>query len=122
MNSVKNVIMVAVLMGIGLTARASESTISCSHEGSFRTIYVTVQPTKVDGIFRATISELPKFTYSIPGDPLPVLAEYNQVFHNQHMDLYRTTDGQFILRVGESPVVHLTAGELDMDMDSCSQE
>lgn len=102
---------------------SSNDTVTCSHENLFRTIYVTVQPTTHDGIFRAIITEKDKFTYSIPGEPLPIIAEYDKVFHNQHIDLYTSNDSQFSLLLGDGSQPHLRAraGYLDMDV-SCSQD
>lgn len=120
MNKIKTTLAILSLLGTGSIAQALEAPFTCSHGDSFRTIYVTVESTS-EGIFKATILEKDKFTYSIPGEPLPVIAEYHDVVHNQHMDLYLTHDGQFSLLLGDaSPQPHLHAGNLDMDLTSCN--
>lgn len=126
MLNTKNAIFLICLIGSVPFAQASEGDFTCQHEGPLRTIYVTVQPIELQGgrpygVFQATISEKDKFTYSIPGEPLPVLAKYDKVYFS-YLNVYYTPDGQFRLFVGEDGVPsHLRAGILDMDLPSCSQ-
>jgi hypothetical protein len=106
-----------ILLVSGTGASASDETVSCYNKNAFRTIYVSLEPTIHDGIFRAIITEDAKFTYSNPGDPLPVLAEFDDVTHNQHMDLY-TAEG-FSLLLGDASPARMRVGNLTLDV-SCS--
>jgi len=116
----KKAITAMLLVTGGSVAHAADVPFTCAHEGRYLSVYVTIQSTGADGVFRAVITEKNKLTHDFPGDPLPVIAEYDHVYHNQHVDFYTTNDGQFSLRLGDGLQPHLHSGDLDLDLNSCS--
>jgi hypothetical protein len=103
------------IIAFSLNATASEKDINCSSKG-FPQLYIFLEPSAQDSSFyNAEITGFTSPTYSIPGEPMPVLGEYEMVTYDRGTGSYRSNDGRFELAIGNPS--HLFTRAFNMNVN-----